>query len=63
MEIKLVLMMTLRRFNITTSYDTWDHDQGGKEPQTMYEERAYQVLKGTSRPVNGFPCRVTAATQ
>jgi hypothetical protein len=29
----------------------------------MYGERAYQVLKGTPRPADGFPYRVTAATQ
>jgi hypothetical protein len=28
----------------------------------VYGDRAYQVLNGTTRPAEGFPCRVTLAT-
>lgn len=63
LEIKIVLVMTVRQFKITASYVTWDHyhDQGKKTPKTVNEERAYQVLKGTTRPADGFPCRVRVA--
>lgn len=63
LEIKLVMVMTLREFNITSSYDMLDHDQGKKESKTVSGERAYQVLKGTPRPAECFPCRVTVAMQ
>lgn len=61
LEIKLVLVMSLRRFNITASYDMGDHGQWGKEPKTVNGERAYQILRGTIGPAEGFPCRVTVA--
>ncbi len=61
LELKLVMVMTLRDFNITASYDVEDHDQHGEKPRTVNGERAYQVLKGTTRPADGFPCMVTAA--
>jgi cytochrome P450 len=61
-EMKLVMVMALRRFDITASYDVGDHDQAPKERKTVYGDRAYQVLNGTTRPAEGFPCRVTLAT-
>ena len=61
LELKLVMVMTLREFNITASYDMEDQDRRGEKPRTVNGERAYPVLKGTTRPVEGFPCRVTAA--
>ena len=45
LELKLVMVMTLREFNITASYDAWDHVQGKNEPRTVNKERAYQVLE------------------
>ena len=59
LELKLVMVMTLRELNITASYDTHDQVKGG--PKTVNGERAYQVLKGTTRPVDGFPCRIRFA--
>lgn len=59
LEIKVVLVMTLRDFNIVSSYETWDRMRGNKNPNTVNGERAYHVLKGTARPADGFPCRVT----
>lgn len=63
LELKLVMVMTLRELDITACYDAWDHDHGRKEPGTVNGERAYQVLKGTTRPADGFPCRVTFAAR
>lgn len=62
LEMKLVMVMTLREFNVTSSYDAFDHDQGKRrKSNTVDGERAYQVMKGTPRPADGFPCRVTVA--
>lgn len=63
LELKLVMVMTLREFNITASYDAWDQIQGKNEPRTVNKERAYQVLRGTTRPADGFPCRVKVAAR
>lgn len=61
LEIKIVMVMSLRRFNITASYDMCDDGKVGKEPKTVNGERAYQILRGTLGPAEGFPCQVTAA--
>ncbi len=66
LEIKIVLVMTLRQFNIMAGYDMWDHGQGKKTSgkktsKTVNGERAYQVLRGTVGPADGFPCRVRVA--
>lgn len=62
-EIKLVVVMTIREFHIKAGYEEWDGIKGSKGPTTVNRERAYQVLKGTTRPANGFPCRVTVAVR
>ena len=59
LEIKLVMVMTLREFNIKSSYDEWDQMRGQSGPRTVNGERAYQVLDGTTRPADGFPCRIS----
>ena len=61
LEINVVLVMTLRQFDIMAGYDMCDHGQGEEVPKTVNGERAYQVLKGTTRPADGLPCRVTVA--
>lgn len=58
LEIKLVMVMTLREFDITSSYD-----MSKKASKTVNGERAYQVFKGTPRPAECFPCRVKIATR
>ena len=63
LELKLVMVMTLRELTITASYDAGDQSRGKGEPRTVNGERAYQVLKGTTRPADGFPCRVTLAAR
>ena len=62
-EIKLVLVMTIREFDVTAEYEEWDKLNGRKDPGTVSGERAYQVLKGTTRPADGFPCRVRATSR
>ena len=63
LELKLVMVMTLRKFDIKSSYDEWDQVRGKTGPRTVGGERAYQVLDGTTRPADGFPCRVTVASR
>ena len=61
LEMKLVMVMTLREFNMISSYEEWDRSHGKPGPRTVSGERAYQVLDGTTRPADGFPCRVSLA--
>ena len=61
LEMKLVMVMTLRQFNVRSSYEEWDRIRGKPGPRTVSGERAYQVLDGTTRPADGFPCRVSVA--
>ena len=58
LELKLVMVMTLREFYVTASYDVESPDQVKSKSKTVNGERAYQALKGTTRPADGFPCRV-----
>lgn len=62
LEIKMVLVMTIRDFDVKACYEEWDHMKGRTGPKTVNGERAYQVLNGTTRPAEGFPCRVTIAS-
>ena len=63
LEIRLVMVMTMREFDIKASYDEWDCVRGKKGVRTVNGERAYQVLDGTTRPADGFPCRVTVTSR
>ena len=62
LELKIVMVMALREVNITPSYDAVNHNEIENKSKTVNGERAYQVLKGTTRPADGFPCRITFAT-
>ena len=59
LEIKVVMVMTLREFDIKSSYEEWDQVRSEQRSRTVDGERAYQVLHG--RPADGFPCRITVA--
>lgn len=59
LEMKLALVMTIRKFDFHARFDEWDQKHGKRGPRTVNGESAYQALYGTNRPRNGFPCRVT----
>ena len=61
LEIKIVMVMTLREFNIKSSYKEWDQARGQQGTKSVNGERAYQVLHG--RPADGFPCKITLASR
>lgn len=61
LKIEIVLVMTIRRFDIAADYNMKSHGQGGKGPKTVNGERTYQILRGTIGPAEGFPCRVSVA--
>lgn len=62
-EIKIVMALTLRTFDVRSVYEELDasssHDpSSGKVITHAGSERAYQVLVGTAKPVDGIPARV-----
>ena len=68
-EIKIVMALTLRSFDVVSAYEELDKLSGsgrdaGYGPKwnsfnTAEGERAYQVLLGSGKPVDGMPARVT----
>ncbi|KAL4930616.1 cytochrome P450 [Aspergillus undulatus] len=76
-EMRIVLVMTARLFDIRPAYDEWDAMQaanegtlkklarwaglGGNQIKTVHGERAYQSEKAGSHPADGYPCRITLA--
>ena len=59
MDLRIVLVMTVREFEIRSAYRDWDslHPRG-TAVKTVHGERAYQIEKGGAHPADGFPCRV-----
>lgn len=69
MEIKIIMALTLRSFDVTSAYDeldkaspskgTRDGEGAIRNPVNCAEgERAYQILLGSAKPVGGMPARV-----
>ena len=62
-DIKTVLAMTLREFDISPAYDEYDKLHPTKELKTVSGERAYQVAIGAAHPADGFPCKVSCTNE
>jgi hypothetical protein len=76
-EIRIALIMAIRKFDIVPAYDEWDDMQladegwyakvlkkagfGGQEVKTVFGDRAYQTMRSGSHPADGYPCRVSLA--
>jgi len=58
-DIKTVLAMTLREFDVCNAYAEWDELHPRKWLKTAWGERAYHVFRAAAHPADGFPCRVT----
>ncbi|KAI9721481.1 MAG: hypothetical protein M1812_002243 [Candelaria pacifica] len=61
LEMKIIMMLTLRKFTITAAYDEYDRMKGRKKEGTVREafgERAYQTLIASANPSDGMPARV-----
>lgn len=60
-EMKIVMILTLREFNIHAMYEELDKLTPRKGPQTVDGERAYQI--GLGQPSGNLPCRVSLAVK
>ena len=56
LEIKLALVLVIRKFDFSMPYDEWDQLHPRKSPRHVAGERAYQAVNGG--PSEGMPCRV-----
>jgi cytochrome P450 len=61
LELKIVLAMTAREFDIRSVYDEWDRLHPTQGLKTLNGDRAYQILSGAAHPSDGLPCRVSLA--
>ncbi|KAL2045339.1 hypothetical protein N7G274_002422 [Stereocaulon virgatum] len=59
LELKLVLVMTIRGFEVTSVYEEWDRLNPINGTKTINGDRAYQILSGAAHPSDGLPCRVS----
>lgn len=59
-ELKIVLALTVRDFDLKEAFAEWDQVNKPKGVKTVNGERAYQIQLGSAHPVDGFPVRVSA---
>ncbi|KAF2679221.1 cytochrome P450 monooxygenase [Lentithecium fluviatile CBS 122367] len=59
-ELKIVLALTVRRFDVRQSYEAWDGEKGIRGRREVQGERAYQVEGGGggAHPSERYPCTV-----
>ena len=54
LEMKIIMVMTVRRFEVELMYEKLDHAKGIR---TVYGQRGYQIQR--AQPSDDLPCRVT----
>ena len=57
MEMKIIMVLTLRRFIVQTVYEEVDSRNTKAGINTVYGERGYQIQR--AQPSDNLPCRVT----
>ncbi|KAL8753872.1 MAG: hypothetical protein Q9199_004737 [Rusavskia elegans] len=62
LELKPSLAITLRKFNVNSTYNKYNKIRARKSPKTVDGDRAYQILFGAAHPNEGFPCKVSLRT-
>lgn len=60
-EMKIILVMTTRRFDVRLAYEEVDARRPGKGVKTMYGERGYQIQR--AQPSDDLPCRLFGSTR
>ena len=55
-EMKIIMVMTLRRFRFTLAYSEIDGNASVKGVKSVYGERGYQILR--AQPSEDLPCLV-----
>jgi hypothetical protein len=76
-EIRIAVILAIRKFDIVPAYEEWDAMQlaneglyakmmrsigfAGQECKTVFGDRAYQTMRSGWHPADGYPCRVSLA--
>ena len=58
LEVKAVLILTCRTFNILPAYSEWDMRQQKQGVKTIKGDRMYQIERIGAHPADGYPCKV-----
>ena len=58
MELRVVLALCVREFELRDAYAEWDRQNGVKGRREYRGERAYQMEEAAAHPVEHYPCRV-----
>lgn len=62
LELRVILACMARTFDIKPAFDEYDTKRGVKSNSLLvHGERAYQIERGASHPVSGYPCRISLA--
>ncbi len=59
MEMKMILVMTIRELNVEGAFSEWDQLHPRKGIKEVRGERAYQMILGSAHPADGYPCKVS----
>lgn len=60
-EIKLILALTIREFDIKDAYEEFDALKGNEKGGSVNGQRAYMMLRGGGHPADYYPCKVKIA--
>ena len=58
LEIKVIMVMTVRKFEVNLMYDELAFAKGKR---TVYGQRGYQIQR--AQPSDDLPCRVTKVSR
>ena len=59
LEMKVIMVMTVRRFEVELAYEEVDRKRGVKGVKEVYGKRGYQIQR--AQPSEDLPCRVRGA--
>ena len=59
MELKVVIALTVREFDVRDAYKEFDGLHPRKGLKEFEGERAYQIEQGGAHPADRFPCRIS----
>ncbi|UQC81363.1 AflN/verA/monooxygenase [Colletotrichum lupini] len=62
LEVKVILAMVLRDFDFADAYVEFNKTMGRTGPTEVAGDRAYQIIHESTKPNNGYPCRIKQAT-
>jgi len=62
-EIKVMLVLTVRQFDVRDAYEEFDALKGNPKGRKVNGQRAYMMGRGGGHPADFYPCKVTFAQE